>query len=106
METNKKCHDCHVPIEIVGDEIKNGVLLSYKEGDKEHHGKQAPVSYTNFYIGNKTVLVSIFNDENDEQAISIIKSCFPDRKIVGINCTDIIYGGGSLHCMTQQEPAI
>ena len=80
--------------------------MHYKEGDKEHHGKQAPVSYTNFYIGNKTVLVSIFNDENDEQAISIIKSCFPDRKIVGIDCRDLIYGGGALHCITQQEPGI
>ena len=67
-------------------------------------GVKAPVSYANFYIGNKTVLVPIFSDSNDEKALSIIQSCFPDRKIVGINCTDIIYGGGSLHCITQQQP--
>ena len=66
--------------------------------------KKAPVSYANFYIGNRTVLVSLFNDENDEKAISIIKSCFPDREVVGIDCTDLIYGGGALHCITQQEP--
>jgi agmatine deiminase len=62
------------------------------------------VSYANFYIGNKTVLVSIFNDPNDGKAISIIKSCFPDREVVGIDCRDLIYGGGAIHCITQQEP--
>jgi agmatine deiminase len=67
-------------------------------------GKKAPVSYANFYIGNKTVLVSTFNDENDEKAISIIKSCFPDKEVVGMDCTDLIYGGGAIHCITQQEP--
>jgi agmatine deiminase len=78
--------------------------MNYEDGDKEHNGKQAPVSYANFYIGNKTVLVSLFNDPNDEKAISIIKSCFPNRNVVGIDCTDLIYGGGAIHCITQQEP--
>ena len=66
--------------------------------------KNAPASYANFFIGNKIVLVSLFNDANDEKAISIMKSCFPDREIVGIDCTDLIYGGGAIHCITQQEP--
>jgi agmatine deiminase len=78
--------------------------MYYDEGDKEHHGKQAPVSYCNFYIGNKVVLVSVFNDKNDEKAIEIMKSCFPGREIVGIDCRDLIYGGGAIHCITQQEP--
>ena len=78
--------------------------MIYDKGEKKHHGLQAPVSYTNFYIGNKTVLVSIFNDKNDEEALSIIQSCFPDRKIVGIDSRDLIYGGGAIHCITQQEP--
>ena len=78
--------------------------MDYEKGDKEHHGKQAPVSYMNFYIGNKTILVSIFNDPNDEKAISIIKSCFSNREVVGIDCRDLIYGGGAIHCITQQEP--
>jgi agmatine deiminase len=78
--------------------------LNYNIGHKEHGGEKAPVSYANFYIGNKTVLVSLFNDQNDEKAISIIKSCFPDREVVGIDCTDLVYGGGALHCITQQEP--
>jgi agmatine deiminase len=78
--------------------------MIYDDGDKEHSGKKAPVSYVNFYIGNKTVLMSLFNDVNDEKAISIIKSCFPDREVVGIDCRDLIYGGGAIHCITQQEP--
>ena len=77
--------------------------MKYEEGDKEHHGKDAPVSYANFYIANETVLVSTFNDPNDEKAISIIKSCFPDREVVGIDSRELIYGGGAIHCITQQE---
>jgi agmatine deiminase len=67
-------------------------------------GEKAPVSYTNFYIGNKVVLAPVFNDENDERALEILGECFPGRKLVPIDCSDIIYGGGSIHCMTQQEP--
>lgn len=78
--------------------------MHYEEGDKDHHGKQAPVSYANFYVGNKVVLVSTFNDPNDEKAISILEKCFPDRKIIGIDARDLIYGGGAIHCITQQEP--
>ena len=67
-------------------------------------GKKAPVSYANFYIGNTVVLVPIFEDSNDEKALAIIQDCFPKRKVVGIDCKEIIYGGGSIHCMTQQQP--
>ncbi len=78
--------------------------MKYDEGEKDFHGKQAPASYTNFYIANQVVLVSVFNDQNDEVALGIIKSCFPDREVVGINATDLIYGGGAIHCITEQEP--
>jgi agmatine deiminase len=67
-------------------------------------GRKAPVSYTNFYIGNTVVLAPIFNDENDEEALGILRACFPGREVMGIDCSDIIYGGGALHCMTQQQP--
>jgi agmatine deiminase len=69
-------------------------------------GQKAPVSYANFYIGNTVVLVPIFQDPNDEKALKIIQSCFPDRKVVGIDCRETIYGGGSIHCMTQQQPVV
>lgn len=67
-------------------------------------GEKAPVSYTNFYIGNTVVLAPVFNDENDRLALEILAKCFPGRKLVPIDCSDIIYGGGAVHCMTQQEP--
>ena len=72
--------------------------MDYRDGNK------APASYTNFYIGNKTVLVPVFRDVNDELALNIIRSCFPTRKVVGIESTDIVYGGGALHCITKEEP--
>lgn len=65
---------------------------------------KAPISYTNFYIGNTVVLAAVFNDPNDEKALKIIRDCFPGRTVVPIDCSDIIYGGGAVHCMTQQQP--
>ncbi|MFM7088609.1 MAG: agmatine/peptidylarginine deiminase [Candidatus Paceibacterota bacterium] len=67
-------------------------------------GTIAPASYANFYIGNTVVLASQFNDPNDAKAIEILQTCFPDKKVVGIDCTDLIYGGGAIHCVTIQEP--
>jgi agmatine deiminase len=65
-----------------------------------------PASYANFYIGNKYVVVPTFQDENDEKALIILEACFPDRKIVGLDSKDIIWGLGSFHCLSQQEPAV
>ena len=67
-------------------------------------GSKAPVSYTNFYIGNTVVLAATFNDKNDTAALKILEGCFPERRVVGIDCSDIICGGGAVHCITQQEP--
>lgn len=65
-----------------------------------------PASYANFYIANQVVVVPVFNDVNDQKALEIIQSVFPDRKVVGIDSTDIIWGLGSFHCLSQQEPAV
>ncbi len=78
--------------------------MFYDDGEN-HKNQKAPVSYCNFYIGNNVVLAPKFNDPNDAKALKIIQSCFPNRKVVSINCSEIIYGGGTIHCMTQQEPA-
>ena len=67
------------------------------------NGEKAPVSYTNFYIGNSIILMSLFNDPNDKKAIKIMRSIFPKHKVVGIDCSRIIYGGGAVHCITMQE---
>ena len=63
-----------------------------------------PASYANFYIANQKVIVPTFEDKNDDKALAIIQSCFPDRKVVGINSRDLIWGLGSFHCLSQQEP--
>ena len=68
-------------------------------------GQRLPASYANFYIANDLVLVPTFNDPNDRHALNIIASCFPDREIVGIHAVDLVWGLGTLHCMTQQQPA-
>lgn len=64
-----------------------------------------PASYANFYIANDVVVVPVFNDPNDQRALNILQGCFPSRKVVGINSVDIIWGLGSFHCLSQQEPA-
>lgn len=67
--------------------------------------QRLPASYANFYIGNKIVLVPTFNDSNDRVALNTLAGLFPDREVVGIACRDLVLGLGTLHCMTQQEPA-
>jgi agmatine deiminase len=68
-------------------------------------GQRLPASYANFYIANGLVLVPTFNDANDRKALNILAGVFPDRKVVGIHSGDLIWGLGTLHCMTQQQPA-
>ena len=67
-------------------------------------GARLPASYANFYIGNAAVLVPTFNDPNDRRALGILADLFPDRRVVGIHAVDLVWGLGTLHCMTQQEP--
>jgi len=71
-----------------------------------YDGQRLPASYANFYIGNAAVVVPTYRDKNDEKALEILQACFPDRKVVGIDSTDIIWGLGSFHCLSQQEPAV
>ncbi|MDQ7948383.1 MAG: agmatine deiminase family protein [Pedobacter sp.] len=65
-----------------------------------------PASYANFYIANAAVIVPTFRDVNDQLALEIIQKAFPDREVIGIDSTDIIWGLGSFHCLSQQEPAV
>lgn len=71
----------------------------------DFEGLRLPASYANFLILNNSVLVPTFNDSNDRVALNILSECFPDREIIGINCTDFIWGFGTLHCLSQQIPA-
>lgn len=69
-------------------------------------GVRLPASYANFYISNAAVIVPTFRCDNDQRAIDILSKCFTDRKIVGIDSTEIVWGLGSFHCLSQQEPAV
>ena len=69
------------------------------------HGQRLPASYANFYIANGLVLVPTFHDPKDRVALEILAELFPDREVVGIHSVDLVWGLGTLHCMTQQQPA-
>lgn len=69
-------------------------------------GVRLPASYANFLITNTSVIVPIFRCKNDGRALDILGGCFPGRTIIGIDSTDIIWGLGSFHCLSQQEPAL
>lgn len=68
--------------------------------------QRLPASYANFYIANKSVIVPTFRSPKDDTALQIIQSCFPGREVTGIDSTDIIWGLGSFHCLSQQEPGV
>jgi agmatine deiminase len=68
-------------------------------------GQRLPASYANFYIANDRVLVPTFNDPNDRRALNILAELFPQRTVIGIHAVDLVLGLGTLHCLTQQEPA-
>lgn len=69
-----------------------------------YEDQRLPCSYANFYIANNSVIVPTFRSERDDNALRIIRDCFPTREVVGIDSTDIIWGLGSFHCLSQQEP--
>lgn len=71
-----------------------------------YEGQRLPCSYANFYIANHAVIVPVFNCKQDETALRIIEQCFPGRQVVGIDSVDIIWGLGSFHCLSQQEPLV
>ena len=65
-----------------------------------------PASYANFYIANNVVLAPIFGHENDKRALDTLQRVFPARRVVGINCEPLVWGMGTIHCVTQQQPSI
>jgi len=69
-------------------------------------GRRLPASYANFYIANTGVLVPVFNDPRDQVALKVLEQCFQDRPIIPVYCRDLVLGLGTLHCLTQQQPAV
>ena len=68
-------------------------------------GQRLPASYANFYIANGLVLVPTFHDPNDRVALNLLAELFPAREVIGIHCVDMVWGLGTLHCLSQQQPA-
>jgi len=69
-------------------------------------GRRLPASYANFYVANGAVLVPTFNDPGDRVALGVLGELFPDRAVIGVHAVDLVWGLGTLHCLTQQEPAL
>jgi agmatine deiminase len=79
-------------------------LVSASDNNSSRKLDRLPASYANFYIANQVVLVPVFGHSNDERALKIIQRVFPTRRAVGINCEPLVWGMGTIHCVTQQQP--
>ncbi len=114
VEENKSDENYHILQENL-QQLKTMRLLNGKQLDiielpmpdpVIHEDQRLPASYANFYIGNAAVVVPTYRCKNDDKALDILQSCFPERKVIGIDSTDIIWGLGSFHCLSQQEPEV
>jgi len=96
--------------ELKAMRLHNGKQLNIIElpmpADVIYEDQMLPASYANFYISNGHVVVPTYNCAQDDKALQIIQTCFPTREVVGIDSSDIIWGLGSFHCLSQQEPSV
>jgi len=88
--------EAHRPLRIVTLPFPRPVVMK---------GERLPASYANFYIANGVVIVPTFNDPSDRLALNTLASVMPARQVIGIHAVDLVWGLGTLHCLTQQEPA-
>lgn len=114
VEKNKKDEN-YIPLQenlkmLSELKLENGKSLNVIElpmpSPVVYEGQRLPASYANFYISNKYVIVPTYRDKQDDRALEILQKCFPDRKVIGLDSWDIIWGLGSFHCLSQQEPAV
>ena len=93
-----------VPVRITGHDLAG---YTFEEGEDERTvGERLAASYVNFYISNRNVICPQFGDPRDADALRILQELFPDRKVEGVYARDILIGGGNIHCITQQIPAV
>jgi agmatine deiminase len=85
-------------------EVVKMPMPAVKRTSLRGRNRRLPASYLNFYIANGAVLAPVFGQKSDDEALGIIRNVFPDREVVGIDCSDLVYGSGALHCITQQQP--
>ncbi|MFV9504324.1 MAG: agmatine deiminase family protein [Oscillochloridaceae bacterium umkhey_bin13] len=72
----------------------------------EYQGQRLPASHINYYIANQIILLPTFGGASDGRVAAVLARCYPDRTIVGLDCTDVVWGLGAWHCLTQQVPAV
>ena len=114
VEENKADENYHILQENLAElkkmRLLNGKQLNIVELPMPsaviYEEQRLPASYANFYISNTAVVVPTYRDKNDSKALDILTNCFPDRKVIGIDSTDVIWGLGSWHCLSQQEPEV
>ncbi|MEJ2015001.1 MAG: agmatine deiminase family protein [Limibacillus sp.] len=82
------------------------VELEQPKRRKGDDGLRLGLSYINFYLPTGGVVMPAFSDAKDEPAFETLKAVFPDREVVQVEVSDILLGGGGIHCITQQEPAV
>jgi agmatine deiminase len=96
--------------ELKSMRLANGKQLNIIElpmpADVIYEGQMLPASYANFYISNQHVIMPTYRCQQDDKAMQILQTCFSTRQVVGIDSTDIIWGLGSFHCLSQQEPSV
>lgn len=98
-----KVHKLCVPSKDVT--LSNDFKIDSVDGTKEREGEvSCKAAYMNFLVTNDGVIVPQFNDKNDKLAIKQLKEIFPDKKVIGVYSKEVIYGGGNIHCITQQQP--
>ncbi|HLF20583.1 MAG TPA: agmatine deiminase family protein, partial [Bacteroidota bacterium] len=94
---------------LEGMKLEDGSRIQVTElpmpGPVVFEGQRLPASYANFYIANAAVIVPTFNDPNDRTALGILSELINDRPVIGIHAVDLVWGLGTLHCLTQQQPS-
>jgi agmatine deiminase len=105
-ENHRRSEDNFDRLQLAGGErgALRVVKLPYPRA-VEMNGERLPASYANFYIANGVVIVPTFNDRNDRIALATLAELFPDRQVIGVHAVDLVWGLGTLHCLTQQQPA-
>ena len=103
-ENHRRSVDNYDRLVLAGGDALRVVKLPYPR-PVVMNGERLPASYANFYVANGVVIVPTFNDANDRIALNILAELFPDRRVVGIHAVDLVWGLGTLHCLTQQQPA-
>ncbi|HKY62099.1 MAG TPA: agmatine deiminase family protein [bacterium] len=94
----------HAMTDLKGRPLK--VLALPMPGRVEAEGEPLPASYANFYIANEVVLVPVYGHANDAKALAILSKLFSNRRMVPIDCRDLVWGMGAIHCVTQQQPTL